>query len=197
LLDTFADPSAFASGWTVMAQQTGTSPVTNAARLVTIAPVGNSLAMIVASSGEIGGPLSVQVLADTDHTRNASPQEAKVMAVSGADLTAYYNCGVDNLGVIAGVEDGPLSYESNTGFSDLPVDDHLALRLSVAPALGGGFDVACRLDFGRAVGGSHVPVQPALAGGAGVATIDATAAVRAIAVYRFQPGVACPAPIYR
>ena len=197
LLDTFADPTAFATNWTVLQDPSDPPGVANAVGQVRFEPpIHDKPVAIVAR--DLTGLFDVEVMGTIDHPADGSLGAA---ALSSADATNSYAC--ISLGVLAGATVPMAPNPIYFGLSSQPIDNHLLLRLAIDEVDPTNLTIRCRVDYGVAVGSSAMlSAMEKLDGGPGVSaywegTSPSTLTVTAVAVYRAQPGTECPAAILR
>lgn len=201
LFETFGDPGAFAAHWAIESLDATTNVVPEPGDVVVAAgSSGNSVALVPTSLGatplglvfdldvRAQVPLDDQIDAIKVVTNYADP------ANEVGSYCSIYRTG-DLIFVIAtqfGSTDRPAGQLSAT-----PISNEAMIRMvAVDPA--GKPQVGCRLDYGDAAAVTDVDTTAvALSGGAPAVAVEESlpTKIEAIAVYHYQPGTACPAPI--
>ncbi len=202
-LDRFRDAADLAAHWQVVLGTADELAITDGGLALTPPGGGGELRV---TSRDLG-PGTVEILATTAHDH-----VGVVAALADADPKTGYTCsetttpstGPSGNSVLVDVTWDALvngiamRITSPGSFSGTPIADAILIRLSVDETPGGTVELRCRVDFGFELGGASITGLAAIhAGNPGIAVIDTSATVRALALYAFQPGVACPATIYR
>jgi hypothetical protein len=199
LFDTFTDPKAFADHWRVLPM--GRDPAVHVEPdQVTIAPGMSSVAIVATDLG--GLPLNDLYDVEVFEHGGVMAIGASVTAASNVtDDLAGYRCELEHLSsgdyaTAAYIAPAPPS-------PNLIVGDHVnnqALLRLVTKGNGGNPRLACRVEFGGALGASESQntVMQLTDGAPGVIVTGDDARIAAIAIYRFDPtATECPPPIYR
>lgn len=190
VFDTFADPTALATGWMVATGAAGVHPEASALRLDASAADPVTLYALDEGGEPVTGAYSIQLAARV--TFSATVAEVSVFTTASAPTTGL-RCGV-------GSEGSPtrpvLISSAGVGrLSSAPFGDLVTIRL--VPEIPTGTPaLKCRIDYGIAIGVAASPVTQALQGTTGVYATQPSA-LDGIALYRYMPGQACPTPVIR
>jgi hypothetical protein len=204
LLDTFLDPSAFASGWQVLAPTTkGLTPEVDDVHL-SPSHAGGPMALLALddSGAPLTGTYGLEVTGTMGFTAGM-PGIAAVTNLTGLPATSGYYCEIDrtdpdNFLIDTGQYGG--SQLATGALSGGHVDNYFTLRLEPLGATG-GLDLRCRVDYGVAVGVAvqgPTPATPVTGGSPGVLASYDDTTIGAIALYTFVQGrTDCAPTIYR
>lgn len=198
LFDSFTQPAAFASHWTVRADPGATPMITPGEGAVSVDP-RSARAMLIATDD---AGVVIDGLFDVQLAGRVQLRQGSLVAVSStASAVGGYGCGISG-SPLTRVEASAAANDGNgsslgTPLSPQPVGDAVLLRLIASGALASTRIVECRGDYGYGLAlSSHTPVSRPT-GGPGIAVRYDPAELHSIAVYRFQPGVACAPPLMR
>lgn len=188
-LDTFGDPAALYANWKLSA--------TDAAREISAEP--GVLRLRPVSDGSVIAARSTTAADATDVlVRGTTPTTgtARVAAVIYGATPDVYRCQL--LAPERFLAEAPGAFTIQQPLvPGVPIHDQFVLRLitSVIPQTGEA-TALCRVDYGVAVG-ADTRSGAQTSGAAGFEVAGGEAVLDAIALSKFQPGVACPATRYR
>lgn len=196
LLDSFSDPSTFGAHWLVRSDDAAPELHIDPGA-VQLVPSATSTGLAIVADDMPPERLDVSVLATL-------PELTQPVAVFTNSIT---NTDGDRCIVQREMNGLPsiLAFPSGLGpsprakLSSLPIREQFLLRHSARVLANGNFEMRCRVDYGVGVAAFQARTQPSFAttGASGVITAHDPITVHAITMSRFQPGVACPAPIIR
>lgn len=192
VFDSFGDPTAFATRWTVAAF--GTSPPVveaSADKIHFDLEPGNTMLLLAA---DLSGRFDVLATASS----SLAPGDKLGVVSNGLMPRHRYSCDVrgstpdfpPGLSLMAD-DSSPLAIEAATSVSSQPLNTRLTARLTTADATG-MLALRCRADYGISAGaielaaGTSMPVIDD--GHPGVFADSATGDLHGIAIYRFVPG---------
>ncbi len=196
VLDSFRDPSLFASNWTLMTTMGGTAMVE--AGDVMLVPGAGSVG-IFANGFDALAALEVKATADL-HTGSSLAAVASVSpSMSPAVPFFGYLCELEPTQVAAGVyTESNMLQTAADQFSEPPVTHDALLRLTFPDPTVSPLVVQCRADWGVAVATAPIDISPGDVvppGASGVFARGDSATIDAVALYeQLSP---CPDPIIR
>jgi hypothetical protein len=198
LFDGFHDPAVFSAHWMTVAPTGQTLAVAMGEGTVTLTPSDMTSAFELLST-ELGAePYDGQLLAHVV----LPARESEVDVVTDASESGWSGCSlryiVSRLESFCDIHSPTLDIGGGDLLSSAPASSDVLVRMH-APR-GSDPDLRCRVDYGVAVGGCGLSVNPSAlpsVGHPGIRLIGATVDVEAIAFYELLPAQACPAEVRR
>lgn len=192
--DTFKEPDAFATAWTV--SDPVAEPLPGSVRVP--ATARTTLFARGSDGSPLQGDFDITVLADVP----APMVGGRLAVVTHASASAGNWCslltanGLGEVGQVAGAPDQWMDLVRGMASPPLGTRARLQLRHIVNPAYGAR--LSCRIDHGNALGTQYFPI-PATPPGSSVGIIVEALDVElhGVVISRHQPGVPCPDPIIR
>jgi hypothetical protein len=197
--DSFTDPAQIATGW-MAAATLGTPMVEPTGGQIRLVPPAAAYVAIFAL-GSDGKPLTGRFDVQVRATVTGLDINDQFGTVTSGDLTTGLRCMLqlysvtpDVPGVIAMMSP---SQSYSRPLSSLPYGELTTIRMTTEDP-DGSVHLQCRVDYGIALGNAQM-TSTALPSTTNVGIIahDRAVDVEGIALYRYQPGTPCPAPVIR
>jgi len=204
LFESFNDASGFVASWRIDTSDPTPSVVAETGDVVvTVKPTGDSIALLATDLG--ASALDLQFDVELRATIAIDPDVDGIRALTNftdppgtaGSFCSLFRNGSNGIYYVIGGQ-LPNSPTSAGKLSSPPIATDAVLRL-VAVDAADSPSLACRVDYGDAVAASLSMTTVPLSTGAPGVMVEQPSPTKleAIALYHFQPGVACPAPIMR